>query len=313
MSTTASPAKFSDPAFTAKGEQRASVSFTALKTLWFNTGSLCNITCRACYIESSPANDRLVYLKPDDVSPFLDELDGPGAARIEIGFTGGEPFLNPDMVTLAAMALSRGHKVLILTNAMRPMLRPRVAEGLRGLIDRYGAAMTVRVSLDHYTPALHDAERGEGGFEETCAGIDWLARAQARIAIAGRTLWGESEEETRAGFAALIAARSWPVDANDPASLVLFPEMDVAADPPEITPSCWSILGKDPADLMCASQRMVVRRKGAQGPVVLPCTLLPYDPQFELAGTLAQAKGPVALNHPNCATFCVLGGGSCSA
>ena len=35
-------------------------------------------------------------------------------------------------------------------------------------------------------------------------------------------------------------------------------------------------------------------------------------PAFELGATLAEARGPVPLNHPHCARFCVLGGGACS-
>jgi hypothetical protein len=97
--------------------------------------------------------------------------------------------------------------------------------------------------------------------------------------------------------------------------------MDERADVPEITESCWGILHKDPNDVMCASSRMVVKRKGASHPVVLPCTLLPYDPAFEMGATLADAAqadggmfehGAVKLCHPRCAKFCVLGGGSCS-
>src|ERR1700722_279800 len=57
------PAKFRDPAITAKGETRAVVGLRSLDTLWFNTGTLCNLTCATCYIESSPRNDRLADLK----------------------------------------------------------------------------------------------------------------------------------------------------------------------------------------------------------------------------------------------------------
>ena len=98
--------------------------------------------------------------------------------------------------------------------------------------------------------------------------------------------------------------------------------MDVRADVPEITEACWGILHKDPREVMCASSRMVVKRKGANAPVVLPCTLLPYDPAFEMGATLAEAaradggmfeSGAVKLCHPHCAKFCVLGGGSCSS
>ena len=85
-------------------------------------------------------------------------------------------------------------------------------------------------------------------------------------------------------------------------------------DPPEITTACWGILNKSPDDIMCANQRMVIRRKGAGRASVTACTLLVDDPAFELGHTLAEATAdPVKLNHPWCASFCVLGGGSCSA
>jgi hypothetical protein len=94
---------------------------------------------------------------------------------------------------------------------------------------------------------------------------------------------------------------------------VLFPEMDAQADVPEITTACWDILGKSPDAVMCSSSRMVVKRKGAAKPGVVACTLLPYEAEFELGATLAEAERPVRLNHPHCAKFCVLGGASCSA
>ncbi|HXV24449.1 MAG TPA: radical SAM protein, partial [Alphaproteobacteria bacterium] len=208
-----------------------------------------------------------------------------------------------------------------LTNAMQPMLRPRIRDGLLALRARHGDRLTIRVSLDHYTKALHEEERGANTYDKTIEGIDWLAKHGVKLALAGRTCWGESDGDTRAGYATLIAERSWPVDASDHGQLVLFPEMDVRADVPEITESCWGILHKDPAEVMCASSRMVVKRKGAHRPVVLPCTLLPYDPAFEMGATLADAahadggmfqQGAVKLCHPHCAKFCVLGGGSCS-
>jgi hypothetical protein len=58
------PAKFRDPFVTATGEPRAQVALQRLETLWLNTGTLCNLACATCYIESSPTNDALVYLRP---------------------------------------------------------------------------------------------------------------------------------------------------------------------------------------------------------------------------------------------------------
>ena len=118
----------------------------------------------------------------------------------------------------------------------------------------------------------------------------------------------------REGYGSLSAERGWKVDCTDPSRLVLFPEMEEQEDTPEITEACWDILGKRPEDIMCASSRMVVKRKGAEKPVVLSCTLLAYDERFEMGESLAEANafGPVSLNHPHCSKFCVLGGGSCS-
>jgi hypothetical protein len=316
------PGKFSDPDVTAKGERRARVTLEALRTLWINTGSLCNITCRNCYIESSPENDRLAYFTRAELSAYLDEIARDRWPVREIGFTGGEPFMNPEIVEMLGDALARGLSVLVLTNAMHPMLRPRIRDGLRVLRTAHGKRLVIRASLDHYTARLHDSERGAGTFAKTVEGIDWLAHEGFALVLAGRTMWGESEADMRKGYAALLAARGWPVDAYDPSALVLFPEMDLRADVPEITESCWGILHKDPRDVMCAASRMVVKRKGAARPVVLPCTLLPYDPAFEMGATLADAAradggmfeaGAVKLCHPHCAKFCVLGGGSCSA
>ena len=119
--------------------------------------------------------------------------------------------------------------------------------------------------------------------------------------------------EAREGYASLFAAENIRVDASDPMRLVLFPEMDASKDIAEITTDCWGILGKSPADIMCATSRMVVHRKGEPAPRVAACTLIPYDEGFDMGATLEEASGEIALNHPHCARFCVLGGASCSA
>ena len=305
------PAKFRDPLVTAKGETRATVALTGLRTLWVNTGTLCNIACANCYIESSPRNDALAYVTAAELRPFLDEIARDRLPVEEIGFTGGEPFLNRDMPAMLEDVLSRGHRALVLTNAMRPMRNHAAA--LLALRDRYGEALTFRISLDHYGAVLHDQERQEGSFAIALDGLRWLAREGFRIHVAGRAAFGgEGEAAMREGFAGLFAEHALPIDAHDPVALMLFPEMDAAVDVPEITTACWGLLRKSPDSLMCASSRMLVKRRGAAAPAVLACTLLPFDGQFELGATLAEASRPVALNHPHCARFCVLGGAACS-
>jgi len=309
----ANEGKFSDPFVTAKGETRASVALSDPQTLWFNTGTLCNIECENCYILSSPTNDALVYITTAEVEDYLDQLDTRNWAVREIAFTGGEPFMNPDMCDMARRSLERGYDVLILTNAMRPMMRKPVRAALSDLIAEYGDKLTLRVSLDHWSAEVHDKERGKDAFVKTIEGMEWLRDQGAHMAVAGRSIWAESDAVAREGYAAVFARFDFKIDAQDPYSTVLFPEMDETVEVPEITTECWDILGKSPDAVMCSSSRMVVKRKGADKPAVLACTLLAYAPEFELGTTLEDAERDVQLNHPHCAKFCVLGGASCSA
>jgi len=157
--------KFSHPDVTAKGEKRARVGLTKLETLWFNTGTLCNLAC---------VNTQ------------------------EIGITGGEPFMNPDILKIMETSLKRGFKLLVLTNAMRPMMK--CAEGLLKLNENYGEQMTLRVSVDHFKPELHEEERGANSWEPMMKGLQWLSENKFHIDVAGRTRWGEEEQELRDGF-----------------------------------------------------------------------------------------------------------------
>ena len=301
--------KFSDPLVTAKGEARASVPLAKLDTLWLNTGTLCNLACATCYIESSPTNDALVYLSADHAARYLDEAEALGTR--EVGFTGGEPFMNPDMLAVLEDTLARGFEALVLTNAMKPMRRHEAA--LLALRERFGDKLTLRVSLDHHTQAVHEAERGARSWEPAIEGLRWLSEEGFSIAVAGRLLPEEGEVHARECYAALFESEGIAINSHNPARLVLFPEMDAEKDIAEITTACWGILGKTPADVMCNTSRMVVHRKGEPAPRVVACTLIPYDEGFDLGETLAEASCDVPLNHPHCARFCVLGGASCSA
>lgn len=303
-------AKFEHPEITAKGEKRALVALTHLQTLWFNTGSLCNITCKGCYMESSPQNDRLAYISALEVRGYLDEVAAQNMKVREIGFTGGEPFMNPEIIAILQDCLEREFEVLVLTNAMKPLHHHKQA--LLDLKARFGDQLGLRVSVDHYIQADHEALRGVGTWAPMVDGLSWLAENGFRLAIAGRTVWQEAEQQEREGFAQMFHDYGIAVNAFDPVELVLFPEMDERAEVPEITTACWDILGVQPEAMMCATSRMIVKRKGADHPVVVPCTLLPYDKKFEMGRSLAHADREVALNHPHCAKFCVLGGGSCS-
>ena len=303
--------KFSDPNVTAKGERRAKIGLGSLQTLWFNTGTLCNLSCVNCYIESTPRNDRLVYLSCNEVCEYLDEIEEHNLGTEEIGITGGEPFMNPEIMDIMELVLKRGFRLLVLTNAMRPMMK--CDKQLLALKEAYPGKFTLRISIDHFKKALHEEERGSKSWEPMMLGLKWLSENNFGIDVAGRTRWGEEETELRDGFAGFFAENLIAIDAHDKKQLMLFPEMDMNAEVPEITVDCWGILNVNPADMMCSSSRMVVKHKGDSKPSVMACTLLAYDQQFNMGNSLAEASRSVSLNHPHCAKFCVLGGGACSA
>ena len=278
------------------------VSLSGLDELWFQVaGTRCNLTCTHCFISCSPHNDSFGFLSMEVVRKSLAESVEWGVR--EYYFTGGEPFLNPDLIEMLELCLSRQFKVLVLTNAMKPMMR--YCAPLMSLRQRYANALNLRVSLDHYTKSLHEMERGKRSWEPALRGLRWLCSNGFRVQVAGRLGHSEAEPSVRRGYAALFQREKLGIDAGDGNQLVLFPEMDDDADVPEITEACWATLGISPDQVMCAKARMVVKRKDASKPTVVPCTLLAEDPQFDLGFSLAGSSHQVTLNHPHCASFCL--------
>ena len=299
--------KFKDQKVTADGSNRAFIEARNIKTLWFNTGTLCNIECKNCYIESSPKNDSLAYLTFEEVKSFIDEAIDKNLGTNEIGFTGGEPFMNKDIMKMIDYSLRKRLKVLVLSNAMKPMLN-RTKE----LIKLNHSNLTIRVSIDHYEKEKHEEIRGKNTYDVMMQGLKWLNENNFNYTLATRLLWNEKEEDLRKNFGTFIKNNNLRLDTNSPKELVTFAEMDEKIDTPEITTSCWDILNKDPNDVMCSWSRMVVRKKNSKNPSVIACTLLPYADEFDLGETLTNSLQKIYLNHKHCSKFCVLGGSSCS-
>jgi len=299
--------KFKDQKVTADGSNRAFIEARNIKTLWFNTGTLCNIECKNCYIESSPKNDSLAYLTFEEVKSFIDEAIDKNLGTNEIGFTGGEPFMNKDIMKMIAYSLRKDLKVLVLSNAMKPMLNRS-----KELIKLNHSNLTIRVSIDHYEKEKHEEIRGKNTYDVMLQGLKWLNENNFNYTLATRLLWNEKEEDLRRNFGTFIKNNNLRLDINSPKELVTFAEMDEKIDTPEITTSCWDILNKDPNDIMCSWSRMVVRKKNSKNPSVIACTLLPYADEFDLGDTLTNSLQKIYLNHKHCSKFCVLGGSSCS-
>ena len=302
---------FTNPQFTASGEPRAHVTLSGLRTLWFNTGTICNLTCRSCYMHSSPTNDDLSFIRVDEVAIFLSEIAEQNLATQQIGITGGEPFINPDLIPILKLCLEKQYRVLVLTNAMKPMMK--ASQDLEILRQKYGRNLTIRISLDHYDREMHEKERGLNTWDIAIHGLSWLSTKRFECHVAGRTIPSEKEDETRNQYDKLFNRHNIRIDAYDPTKLVLFPNMNSAKPVQEISEKCWDTLNIHPNTIMCSHSRMVVKRRGAAAPVVVACTLIPDDRQFELGANLNDSKQKIPLNHPFCAQFCVLGGANCSS
>ena len=131
--------------------------------LWLYTNFHCNLACRYCVVASSPrADPRSLGLKR--VCALVDEAVREGFE--EIYLTGGEPFIERDIVEMLLYA-SEHLPTVVLTNAMLFAGRRRCE--LQRLAGR--EQLTIQTSLDGARAATHDAWRGTGSFQRAMVGI----------------------------------------------------------------------------------------------------------------------------------------------
>jgi len=242
---------------------------------------------------------------------YLDQVSQ-DPETLQVAFTGGEPFGNPHMCRMIRTALKRGHRVLVLTNAMSPMQGKLVWGALETIISEYGNQITFRVSFDHPDAEQHDVIRGKGAFETAFRGLEMLASVDSQVDLAGQSVTDDPEQWLRTEYQALAEmAGLKEFDAQDPSRMIIFPRMEETdVFPVEITTTCVARGIVDPQQYMCASQRMVVWHANTEHPVVHPCTIM-----FELEHAMGQKLGEpgerVLLSDKRCSSFC-MGGGSCT-
>jgi molybdenum cofactor biosynthesis enzyme MoaA len=271
------------------------VGLAHLDELWFQvTGTRCNLTCRHCFISCSPHNHAFGFLDLATVERLLDESVGLGVK--EYYFTGGEPFLHPDMVSILERTLAYG-PATVLTNG--------TAFTEAGL-SRLACAETdspysleFRVSIDGFSAESNDPVRGPGTFDRALRGIrQLLAHGFLPIITVARTDDGQDEGELFAGFVTLLRSIGY----NRPRVKIL-PTLRLGAeesrqrgyhDNERVTPDMME--GFDPGLLLCSHARIVTDRG------VHVCPILIEAPDSRLGGTLSEAQGPFTLRHHACHT-----------
>ena len=275
-----------------------------LDELWFHTGTACNLACPFCLEGSKPGDDRLQLLRLRDAVPFIEEALTLGVKQFS--FTGGEPFINKDIIPILAYALQY-RPCLVLTNGTEPLLR-RINQ-LEPLLNcEY--PLSFRVSLDFPDPVRHDSGRGQGMFASALAGLRKLHEMGFNVSLASQLSSGESGHAS-AAFADILS------NAGLPATLpvVEFPEFHppgTHVSTPRITENCLATYQTDESrdSFMCAFSKMVAKTGGRMK--VYACTLVDDDPEYILGETLADAmQMAVPLKHHRCYS-CFRYGASCS-
>lgn len=290
---------------TPDDKPRGFIQSHALEELWFHTGTACNLSCPFCLEGSQPGDDRLNLLRFDDAKPFIDEALALGVKQFS--FTGGEPFVNKDLIRILDDALQY-RPCMVLTNATEPLLKRLLQlESLR----KQPNALHFRVSLDHFLSDVHDQGRGEGMFAMALQGLRALHDMGFRISVASQTITDMPAHQVAAGFAAVFH------DAGLPQNIprIEFPEFHppgLTGTAPQITQSCMLDYQTEATrrEFMCAFSRMVVKSKGTCK--IYACTLVDDDADYELGSTLRESlQQPVSMKHHRCYS-CFRFGASCS-
>ena len=286
------------------GQRGPAVRFRWLDALWIQvTGTLCNIACRHCFISCGPKADQVPMMSAEQIDRAL--LEGRDAGMKQVYYTGGEPFLHPEMrrITRAALQLA---PLSIVTNAL--LIDDEVVGWLLEESARSRYSLDLRVSLDGMTAAQNDPVRGAGTFDGIVATLRRLARAGfSPVVTVVEHDEGLAAAEARGQF--LMLVRSLGIDQPRVKFLPLLRigreerrthgyDEPAALDDSPLLPEVESAL-------LCSSGRVVT----AQG--VFTCPILIEHPTARLGATLAEARRDLRLRWEACQT-CVLDGLRCN-
>lgn len=276
------------------------VSLKSLDTLWFQVGgTLCNLACTHCFVSCSPTNHTHELMSLAEVRRYLDEAVRLGVR--EYYFTGGEPFLNPEMEAILAATLAVG-PATVLTNGL--LLDPARCARLKALADGSDYSLDLRVSLDGYDAASNDPIRGEGTFTRILAGIRNLAAAGLNPVITVTEVCREAAtDEGKERFFALLRE----MGIGRP-RLKILPVFHIGAEAERGGAyESWQRLreGDAPDDswdhLQCSACRMAT----ADG--VWVCPILVNEPSAKMGEALADTLSEFPLGHAACWTCHVYG------
>jgi len=267
----------------------------ALDTLWLQVaGTLCNLACTHCFISCSPTNDAHGMMTLAEVRRHLADAERLGVK--EYYLTGGEPFLNREILPIVEALLEKG-PVSILTNGL--LVKPETAARLKSLSDGSAYSLDLRVSIDGLDAATNDAIRGAGSFERALAGLRALAEAGLNpVVTVSEACAGAGTREGRTKILAFLK----DVGLTRP-RLKILPLLRLGAEAtrdrgyePRETLLGVTLDAADVEALQCSSSRMVT----SKGAYVCPI-LIDFD-DARMGASLDETLRPFALRHRACYT-----------
>jgi|CXWL01.1.fsa_nt_gi sulfatase maturation enzyme AslB (radical SAM superfamily) len=285
------------------GESVPRVELRSLDTLWFQVaGTVCNLACRHCFISCSPTNHTHELMPLAEVVRYLREAVTLGVK--EYYFTGGEPFLNPEMEAILGETLKVG-PASVLTNGL--LLTAERAARLKALADGSDYSLDLRVSLDGTTPETNDPIRGEGSFARALDGIRNLVAAGLNPILTVTEVRAENGSlGGKEAFFELLRGLG-----IEKPRLKILPVFRIGAEAERggAYESWQRLAGGDVPDgawdhLQCSTCRMVTD----QG--VWVCPILVNEPGGRMGTNLTDTLDGFPLDHPACWT-CHAFGVSC--
>jgi sulfatase maturation enzyme AslB (radical SAM superfamily) len=280
------------------------VHFRWLDALWIQvTGTLCNIACRHCFISCGPKADQVPMMSAEQVERALDE--GRELGMRQVYFTGGEPFLHPELQRIARAALQLA-PLTIVTNGL--LIDDAAVDWIREASERSRYSFDLRVSLDGLTAEQNDPVRGRGTFEQVVAAIQRLGCAGlSPVVTVVEHEEGLAGSEARARFLQFV--RDLGVRQPRVKFLPLLrigrEELRTHGYQDHGVAQSTPLLPEVESSLLCASGRIVT----AQG--VYTCPILIEHATARLGDRLADAARPIQLRWDACQT-CVLDGLRCN-
>ena len=276
----------------------------SLDELWFQIGgTLCNLSCNHCFISCHPGNDNFGFMDLETIRRYLQESQALGVK--EYYFTGGEPFLNRDMLQVLEETLAIG-PATVLTNGT--VFTPSSIKALRAISEQSLYSLELRVSIDGYSPQTNDPIRGEGTFEKALEGVRMLVEAGFLPIITMAQTWPE-EENTRVFETFVTTLKETGYQRP---RIKILPTLHLGMEAERSRPYSQAeriseemMEGYDSNQLLCSRSRTVTDRG------VAVCPLLIETPGAHLGDTLEDASGPFRLDQGACYT-CYVHGAICS-